>query len=192
MKIVITGHTKGIGKGLYDHFSKQNEVIGFSKSTGYDIKTPADQDAIISASNDADIFINNAYLDDNQLILGNKWFDKNKDRNCLIVNMGSISIEYPNYDINNTLSKYINNKNNLAELSWKINISNNSAKSILVNPGIVDTEMAEHTVPLYHKKFKEKGILISVKQVTDIVVYSIENYNSSVFIPHISIFNNIK
>lgn len=59
MKIVITGHTNGIGKALYDELSKEHEVRGFSKTNGYDISNP-DHRQIIAFS-DYDVFINNAY-----------------------------------------------------------------------------------------------------------------------------------
>jgi len=196
MKIIITGHTRGIGKGLFDYFSKQNEVTGFSKSTGYNIEDPTIQDTIISASNDADIFINNAYSETNQIILGKKWFEKNKNRKSLIINIGSIANEfqkyYQDFEKTNDLSKYVKDKLDLTQLSWEINFSNNYAKSILICPGIVDTELAEYGIPKYYAQFKEKGILISVNQVVDIVVYALDNYKSSVFIPTVYIFNNIK
>ena len=36
--ICITGHTSGLGKGLYEHFKKQGtQVVGFSKDTGFDV-----------------------------------------------------------------------------------------------------------------------------------------------------------
>jgi nucleoside-diphosphate-sugar epimerase len=59
MKILITGHTNGIGKALYDELSKEHEVIGFSKSTGYDISNHTHRQII--AFSDYDVFINNAY-----------------------------------------------------------------------------------------------------------------------------------
>ena len=34
MKIAITGHTKGVGQAIASRF---DDVMGFSKSTGYDI-----------------------------------------------------------------------------------------------------------------------------------------------------------
>mgnify|MGYP003348959675 CR=1 FL=1 len=40
MKIVITGHKRGIGKAIFDYFNhSNNEIIGFSLSDGYDIST---------------------------------------------------------------------------------------------------------------------------------------------------------
>lgn len=39
MKITITGHTDGFGKMLSDHLSTDHEVIGISRTTGYDLST---------------------------------------------------------------------------------------------------------------------------------------------------------
>ena len=60
MKIAITGHTKGIGKaiaGLY----YTDEVVGFSRSNGYDISDISSIDSIVNASLNCEVFVNNAY-----------------------------------------------------------------------------------------------------------------------------------
>ena len=57
MKIAITGHTKGIGKAIYEHF--QPNIIGFSRSNGYDILK--DMESIFRESTDTTVFINNAH-----------------------------------------------------------------------------------------------------------------------------------
>lgn len=59
MKIAITGHTSGLGLAFYNYFSKKYEVIGLSRSNGYDIAK--DQNKIVSALSDCDLFFNNAY-----------------------------------------------------------------------------------------------------------------------------------
>ncbi len=60
MKIAITGHTKGIGKALYNYFSEiGHEVIGMSRSNGYDITLNPDK--ILEQISSCDLFINNAY-----------------------------------------------------------------------------------------------------------------------------------
>jgi len=61
MKIAITGHTAGIGQALaavYQHHG--HEVMGFSRSNGYDIRCADRRSAIIQACRDADVFVNNA------------------------------------------------------------------------------------------------------------------------------------
>lgn len=62
MKIAITGHTGGIGKGLFDLLSSHgHEVIGFSRSNGYNINDKKIRQGIINQIKDSDVFINNAY-----------------------------------------------------------------------------------------------------------------------------------
>jgi hypothetical protein len=58
MKIAITGHTRGLGKNLFNHFkSLGHDVIGFNSQHGVV--------EIITQSKGVDLFINNAYTDDN-------------------------------------------------------------------------------------------------------------------------------
>jgi|TARA_B100000073_G_scaffold338407_1_gene335527 hypothetical protein len=61
MKYAITGHSRGIGKCCYDLFTADgHEVLGFSRSNGYDIRDPESRKQIVEQSLDADVFINNA------------------------------------------------------------------------------------------------------------------------------------
>lgn len=53
MKFLITGHTSGIGKALYEHFGG----IGLSRSSGFDITT----DSILPYIDGDTCFINNAF-----------------------------------------------------------------------------------------------------------------------------------
>jgi len=55
VNLLITGHTSGIGKYIYDYLGG----IGLSRSTGFDIT----KDSINEHLNDVDIFINNAWSD---------------------------------------------------------------------------------------------------------------------------------
>jgi len=57
MKIAITGHTKGIGKAIYEHF--QPNIIGFSRSNNYDITK--NMESIFRESTDTEVFISNAH-----------------------------------------------------------------------------------------------------------------------------------
>lgn len=92
-KIVITGHTNGLGKAMFDYFSKDlnNQVFGFSRSTGYNIKEPAKRKEITEFSKDADIFVNNAdtYNDISQLALLRDMFQLWKGQNKLIINLST-------------------------------------------------------------------------------------------------------
>ena len=98
-KTVITGHTYGIGKVLCEHYN----AVGLSRSNGYDIDK--DFDRVVEQIQGADLFINNAYRDKQQLRL----FDAVKHSVGKIVCMGSISRLYPDL----ILTDYVNDKQEL-------------------------------------------------------------------------------
>ena len=61
-KIAVIGHTQGLGKLVFENLQELgNDVIGFSKSLGYDISNAEDRQSIVEKSKDCDVIINNAY-----------------------------------------------------------------------------------------------------------------------------------
>ena len=106
-KIVITGHTSGIGKAIFDKFTEVSchDIIGMSRSNGYDIDK--DFDKVVEEATGAEIFINNAYRDSQQL----KLFHALKDKVDSIVVMGSVSRHYPEL----IPTDYVHDKQALAE-----------------------------------------------------------------------------
>jgi REP element-mobilizing transposase RayT len=64
MIVRITGHSKGIGKCLYnDLIQSGHDVQGFSRSNGFDISIAESRQSILEQSKHADIFINCAWPD---------------------------------------------------------------------------------------------------------------------------------
>jgi hypothetical protein len=106
-KIVITGHTNGIGKAIYDKFNEIScrEIVGMSRSNSYDIEK--DFDKIVEEATGAELFINNAYRDEQQL----KLFHALKDKVDMMVVMGSVSRHYPEL----IPTDYVHDKQALAE-----------------------------------------------------------------------------
>jgi hypothetical protein len=88
MKYALTGHTKGIGKAIYDVLGPAN-CKGFSKSQGYDIEDPFYRQQICKQADKCTVFINNAHSGWGQVELLIEllwqWHDKHK----LIINIGS-------------------------------------------------------------------------------------------------------
>ena len=67
-KIAIIGHTKGIGKAIAELYkSKTYEVVGLSKSNGFDIATQ--QEAIMTRLADCELVVINAFEGRGQLEL---------------------------------------------------------------------------------------------------------------------------
>lgn len=116
-KIVITGHTRGIGKSIYDTL-KQNscrDIIGMSRSNGYDLDK--DFDKIVNEATGAEIFINNAYCERQQA----KLIHALKDKVSMMVVMGSVSRFYAGI----FYTRYARDKQELAEICRKIGLDPN-------------------------------------------------------------------
>ena len=79
-KICIIGHTKGIGKAVAELFEqKQFEVIGLSRSNGYDLS--GNLQNIMNKLNDCEYIVINAYAGKNQLELLKRIYNKYQDKN---------------------------------------------------------------------------------------------------------------
>jgi hypothetical protein len=90
MKYVITGHTSGIGKAI---FESCKDAIGFSKSQGYDILSTYDRKRIIDQICDFDVFINNAHDGFGQTYMLLDLFHSWQNTNKTIINVGSVVAE---------------------------------------------------------------------------------------------------
>jgi nucleoside-diphosphate-sugar epimerase len=150
MKVVITGHTQGIGQALYNSFkSAEWEVIGLSRSNGYDID--ADFDRVVEAATGADLFINNAYRDQQQTKLVHALKDKVKK----MIVMGSVSRLYPEL----IHTDYVHDKQELAEACRLTSIDPNGIDLLHLDlsfiEGMPDHDNPTHFVSDYNLKFEE-------------------------------------
>ena len=119
MKIGITGHTKGLGHALFNLFKLQgHEVVGFSRSNGYDIVEKKDD--VINAVKDFDMFINNAYAPIAQTELLSRMITEWQGTDKTIVNISSkvVIMDEPPAMVKD----YANNKliQNLLSDDWSI------------------------------------------------------------------------
>ena len=99
MKYAITGHTSGIGKFIYEQLNLN--IVGFSKSSGYDITQFSDRKRIINEVKDCDIFINNAHDGFAQTYLLIELFKEWHNKNKTIINVGSRITEIGTLEENN-------------------------------------------------------------------------------------------
>ena len=119
MKIAITGHTQGIGKRAYDRLCP--DIIGFSRSNGYDITNSNDRKRIIEESKNCDIFINNANAEFGQTLLFLELFNSWRYQNKIIINVGSRIAEIKTLpDNRQELLKYQAEKLILKEMSIRV------------------------------------------------------------------------
>lgn len=130
MRCIITGHTSGVGQYLYEHFQNNGwDVLGMSRSNGYDIST--DRDKIVADSIGCDLFINNASSGDSQLELIRRLSTKVPK----IVTMGSAGTEFT--DIWG--KQYTFDKKELEEAHKLISMDTNVADMLLIKLSFAET-----------------------------------------------------
>ena len=139
-KIIITGHTHGIGKAIYDKFKEVScrEIVGISRSNGYDIDK--DFDKIVKEADGCELFINNAYRDQQQL----KLVEALKDKVDMMVVMGSVSRFYPEL----IPTQYVHDKQALAEACRLISLNPNGIPLLHLDLGFIEGTTVEETDPI--------------------------------------------
>lgn len=152
MKVAITGHSRGIGAAVAKRFSEKDntEVIGFSRSNGFDLTNNIHRKFAIEEIEECDVFVNNFFYQDIQLILLQQIFDSwlgEKDK--YIINISSSSTYY--VDIVDLKSQphmyaYAKQKQKVDSLIRKLHLQTQHSWPIIFNirPGYVDTDMVKH------------------------------------------------
>jgi len=141
MKVVITGHTSGIGACLFQIYKNQgHEVIGYSRSTGSDIEDSDIRKIIIEQNFDCDIFINNAYSTTGQTNLLKELIEKWHGEERKIINISS-KLSFVSEGKMPDLDTYIKQKleqNKIVES--RFSVASPQIMNIIV--GLVDTPMS--------------------------------------------------
>ena len=161
MKIVITGHTRGLGKYLFEHFGQHHEVLGLSRTTGYNIDTQ--QTEIIDIATNADLFINCAVSNDSQykLVLGTV----NKVKNMIVVGTAMQQFE----DL--MAMNYIMQKRKLYELCKVLSIDPSVTTDIL--------HLSISFLPKHKDSLVQTDNFISYNTVVKYIEFWLENKNTS-------------
>ena len=142
MKIGITGHTKGLGHAFFNLFKSQgHEVVGFSRSNGYDIVEKIDD--VINAVKDFDMFINNAYAPIAQTELLSRMITEWQGTDKTIVNISSkvVIMDEPPAMVKD----YANNKL-IQNLLIAKRHTTASPRILNITLGLVDTEMSKSVI----------------------------------------------
>lgn len=157
MRVAITGHTRGIGKALTEVF---DDVVGFSKSTGYDINNKEDRLRIINESQDCDVFINNAYSGFSQTELLFDLWQCWKNEPKIIVNLGSVAADYSHAKYR--LYMYATHKVALEYASLQMTLCKEPCKVICVKPSYVETEAIKN---IMEKKIATADLANQIKEI---------------------------
>ena len=144
MKAIVTGHTSGIGKGIYDFLIKEKwDVEGFSKSTGWDINDRANIDWLANHANDSDVdlLVNNAYHPWYQTDLLYALFGHWKDKQKTIMN---ISSNAGDMIVRPTPHKYAISKAALSNACVQLQFMKTECRVVDVKFGYADTDRIAH------------------------------------------------
>lgn len=196
--VAITGHTSGIGKGLYEHFERKGlRVKGFSKDTGFDISLPENRDRIVELTKDCDLFFNNAYSGYAQVELAKLWQQQHWHDKHFIINTSSMAAE-PLAEIPKNfpwLTPYGEEKYAINKASWDINHSGSICKSIVIMPGVCQTNfynpydtVDQNGLELYNRVMETNSI-ITVDDLVRTVDLVLESINGRNFISSITVLN---
>lgn len=150
MRIVITGHTKGLGKVLFDHFVEQgHDVTGASRSNGYYL--PEDINHVKELALGCDLFIANAT--EGQIYL----LQELHDRVGMFIAIGSIAGDYHQL----IQSDYSAKKADLAKRCKELSLVPNN-KILHLNVSMLEDAVSSDN-------------LISFKEVVDTIDFWIKN-----------------
>ena len=197
-KVAITGHSRGIGKSIFDKLSSQYEVKGFSRSNGYDISKQEDVDRIIAESLDCDIFINNAYHYDQQTVIAKQWNEAHLDNEHFIINVSTLASD-PMFDVATKLPHlvpYAEEKHRLNQQTFNIcDRLNGKCKAMSLLLGIVETGFENpygidpENLLEHYADFKKRGVLIDVTDVANTVEVMLNSIKNNCFIYSVSLLN---
>jgi len=155
MKIAITGHTSGIGLSLYTKFKIQgHDVVGFSRSTGYDIGSDDVCCKLLNEIADCDVLVNNAYhsIGQNRILarILNEWNGSKKS----VINISSniVSVPYAYFDQYPAVQEYRTSKVVNNEI---VNSYTGTVNILNVLPEAVKTNFF---LGKFNKKFLEQGM----------------------------------
>lgn len=197
--VAVTGHSSGIGKGIHDYFiTKDINVKGFDRIGGFDISTKENQDLIVGLTKDCDLFVNNAYSGYAQVELMKLWQQQHWHSEHFIINISSMAAE-PLADIPNNfpwLKPYGEEKYAINKASWEINHSGSKCKSIIIMPGVVQTNFynpydteEQNGLELYQRIIKTNSI-ITVEDLVKTVDLVLQSINGRNFISSMTVLNS--
>ena len=139
MSIYITGTTRGLGKALEFRLQRAfpfNDVYGLNRPD-YNIRKPKE---IVEFVKDFDIFVNNAHDGFSQTELLYNLFEANKNRDCIILNIGSVSADGDRKEVN----PYAIEKKALDAACTQLQLVPSKCKVMQVKLGRMETDLVKH------------------------------------------------
>lgn len=156
MKAAITGTTRGLGCSLSRHFQREmvfGEIVRIDRP---DFDITKDQEKIVEISKGCEVFVNNAHSGYAQTELLYQLFEANRDRNCVLLNIGSVSADGDRKDVN----PYAIQKKALDAACTQLQLVPSKCKVIQIKLGRMETDMVAHIdAPKMNLDFVSRSIV---------------------------------
>lgn len=136
MRIHITGTTKGLGKAVKEYAELRSWTVTAFDRPIYDLERNVG--SFVRA--DFDVYVNNAHHGWTQTELLYKLWDLNKDRPCLIINIGSVVVD----KLYNRVYPYAIHKTALSAACKQLQQIDSGCKITHLKMGRMDTDMVAH------------------------------------------------
>jgi len=141
-KVIVTGHTSGLGLHIYNHFNNKEgyTVIGLSRSNGHDIENDIEKVIQFIKNEKPDYFFNNVYYRTTQ-----SKFIEQLASDTIVITSGSMASDVQYQPINS----YANHKHIIEQTHKKIK-KNNKLPMLLLKMGYL-----ENYADMAHIKYVE-------------------------------------
>ena len=144
MKILITGHTSGLGKEIHDHLSNLgHEVIGMSRSTGHELPDAISE--VIAVAKTCDIFFNNVHCGTAQATLIEALYDSTS-----VITSSSIVGDYAWVQNHPHVPQPYARDKNLIERAHKKAKKITQRPMLLLKMGHLENGKGSSTIPYQH------------------------------------------
>ena len=153
MKAYVTGTTRGLGRAIVHALEQRgyaSEVFN-ERPSGYEIVglNRPEFDLVRSTSNhiknDFDLYVINAHAGFENVELLYDLFEANKDRECQIVIIGSVSADGDRAYVN----RYAVEKAAIDKAATQLQLIDSACRVSVVKPGRMETEMTDHRKEYY-------------------------------------------
>ena len=145
MKTCILGTTQGLGQALVPALEKMDFFGQIVELNRPEFDLTKDHQIIIDGSTNFDVFIINAHSGMSSVELLYRLFEKNKDRVCDILIVGSVSADGDRKEVN----RYAVEKAAIDKAVAQLQLVESECRVMCIKPGRMETSMTTHRMEYY-------------------------------------------
>jgi len=190
MRVVITGHTSGIGKSTKEVLEEEGfQVEGLSRSTGHDLEKEYEHVYHSILEHDPDVFINNSYVKENQTRLLKEIYDEWKYKKKIIINIGSVASlippDSPDYEM-----PYAKDKRYQREFCQEKNFLYSKKNYDKIKCGLSNVN-CDYVKTMFKSKYDKRLFPnLDPREVADVILYVIGSINRGVCIREVNLHSS--